>query len=96
MTVDVIAESKFLVLFPQFRLRQEIKDEICRGRGRERREKRKSNANSFLRSHRPNGDKNSITLSEYHDFKGVGIFFLTIIVLKKKPPSHRNNGIIRM
>ena len=57
-------------------------------------------SNSFydvhLRSHRPNGDKNSITLSEYHDFMGVGIFFLTIIVLKKKPPSHRNNGIIRM
>ena len=49
-----------------------------------------------LRRHGPNGDKNSLTLSEYHDFKGVGIFFLTIIVLKKKPPSHRNNGIIRM
>ena len=29
MTVDVIAERKFLVLFPQFRLGQEIKDEIC-------------------------------------------------------------------
>ena len=47
-----------------------------------------------LRRHLPNGDKNSITLSEYHDFMGVGIFFLTIIVLKKKPPSHRNSAKI--
>ena len=47
-----------------------------------------------LRRSRPNGDRNSIALSEYHDFMGVGIFFLTIIVLKKKPPSHRNSAKI--
>ena len=55
---------------------------------------KKCTREQLLRRHLPNGDKNSITLSEYHDFKGVGIFFLTIIVLKKKPPSHRKSAKI--
>ena len=50
MTVDVIAESKFLVFFPQFRLRQEIKDEICRrvGDRRAKKMKRKFILNHFF------------------------------------------------
>ena len=44
-----------------------------------------------LRTPRPNCDKNSISLSEYLDFMGFGTFFPTTLVLKKKPPSHRNS-----